>query len=180
MFDGPLTGLAASGTGISTGWAPAAGETRTYRLTVEVADNNALQHTRGSGTLTWVRGSGPVTPEPPLDADGRRLDQPAGQRTQAPGFFDAQSSGDSPELNPGRPGGSSSGAMPADSWAAMARKVVGIALDLVGATAKHPGYLVASVGFMWLFLFAADRSEKKRGPYLRFPPDDEDGERALD
>ncbi len=216
---GPLTGLAASTTGIATGWAPAAGETRTYRLTVEVADDSSLQHSSGSGTLTWLRGSGPVITTPPspqptiaaptapttapttpltsaptaspatpdslVEADGRQ-DQASVRRTQAP-VHDAASSSNSPEANPARPGGPAGGsttdAAPAlDSWHAAAKKVadaVDVAFELVGATARQPWYVLASLALMWLFLFAADRSEKldPEPAYLSFPPDDEDGDK---
>ena len=198
VFDGPLSGLAVGGTGISTGWTPAAGETRTYRLTVQVADDNALQHTSAGATLTWLRDSRPAVPTPtgpqpttpatttPTgEAEGRQ-DQASVRRTQAPGVFDAASSSGGSGSNPARPGSGSTGATGAadDFWPSAADAVadaIDVALKLVGATAKHPWYLVGSVGLMWLFLFAADRSEKsKRGPYLRFPPDSEDDDRALD
>jgi hypothetical protein len=68
VFDGPLTDLAATGArtpGVSTGWVPSAGEARTYRLTVEVSDNDRLQRSSGSATLTWLRGRTSEVNTPP-------------------------------------------------------------------------------------------------------------------
>ena len=217
VFDGPLTGLAASATGISTGWVPAADQTRTYRLTVAVADDYTEQHSRASGTLTWLRGPAPspqpTTPAPTVPAapttaptttapttapattapnttDPRSSiegeTQPSVPRTGAP-VFNSDSTSNSPEANqpnaagPGGRSGESGAASAADTWRATARKVTDVAFDLVSATAKHPWYLVASLAVMWLFLFAADRSEKRdpKPVQLSFPPDDED-DRELD
>ncbi|MBU2666330.1 hypothetical protein KOI35_22770 [Actinoplanes bogorensis] len=195
VFDGPLTGLAASG--VSTGWVPAARETRTYRLTVEVADDNALQHSRATGTLTWLRTPGtaipstpstpatpdtsgtPATTDPRINADGQT--QASVRRTNAP-FFDAASTGNAPQPNAARSGGPAGGsAVPAPTgWHAAAKTAadtIDVAMKLVGATARHPWYVLSSLAVMWLFLFAADRSEKRdpKRAYLRFPPDPEDG-----
>ena len=95
VYDGPLTGLAADRSttpGVSTGWSPDAGESRTYRITVEVPDDNALQHSSGGATLTWLRGS-PVSATTPTPATG-----PGRQPSAPPG-----SPATSPPHQPGMP-----------------------------------------------------------------------------
>ncbi|MBL7261159.1 hypothetical protein [Paractinoplanes lichenicola] len=65
VFEGPLTGLAVTG-GVATGWTPATTETRTYRLTVEVADDDQFQRAAGTATFRWLLDPGPAaTPTTP-------------------------------------------------------------------------------------------------------------------
>lgn len=56
LFSGTLsafsTAHAAFGTGVSS-WAPSASESRTYRITYTVQDNNSAQGQSASATFTW-------------------------------------------------------------------------------------------------------------------------------
>jgi hypothetical protein len=70
IYDGPLTSLvdpdpAAPQT--TTGWSPAAGEERTYRLTATMNDNVSAQDQHSTATFTWFVFGGP-TPTPSVTA----------------------------------------------------------------------------------------------------------------
>ena len=64
VYDGLLADLAAGPTdvGVSTGWVPAAVDTRTYRITVDVLSGTAAGQT-STATFRWLIVPGP-TPEP--------------------------------------------------------------------------------------------------------------------
>ncbi|MGK5682218.1 hypothetical protein [Actinoplanes sp. URMC 104] len=164
VFDGPLTALAAAGaTGVTTGWAPVARETRTYRLTVRVADDNRFQHATAGATFSWLD----VAREEPKSA---RQPSPGTPVTSAPADDERRPAGRTPPESPDSTHSSGPGLLSA---------LAQTAWKLLVATAGHPWYLAISLIAMWLFLFIADRREERdpklslapvlRDPYLTFP-----------
>ncbi|MBM2619712.1 hypothetical protein JIG36_29810 [Actinoplanes sp. LDG1-06] len=212
VYDGTLTGLAADGpTGVATGWAPRTGESRTYRLTVEVADDNSLQHTTGGATFTWLRAPAPTTspttsptvsPAPSKTPNRSTTPTPSASPSVVPSTPVASPSA-SPSVVPStptaspddftedsepttRPTAAPPGPGPTHpdkpsgaGWSTILAQVTDTAFRLLMATAGHPWYLAISLSAMWLFLFIADRREKRdpklslapvlRDPYLTFP-----------
>jgi hypothetical protein len=74
VYDGSLTALAATtATGTSTGWFPATAARRTFRITAEVPDDDAVQGTTAAGDFVWrlLTGSGGgSSPNPPSTPPG--------------------------------------------------------------------------------------------------------------
>ncbi|GAB2604510.1 hypothetical protein Aab01nite_78200 [Paractinoplanes abujensis] len=197
VYEGPLTGLAVAG-GVATGWTPATTESRTYRLTVDVAGDDTLQHTSGGATLRWLlnpgagatprtpTGPAPTSPGPTSSVTPPRGAPVAGQPAVTPSIGvppvtpvgPARSGTPAPGVA-AEPGGEA-GRSP---WSESLGAVVRGAWQLLDATARHPWHLLFSLAAMWLLLFAVDRSDRRdpklalapvlREPYLEFTDNNE-------
>jgi hypothetical protein len=176
VFDGPLTTLARAGsTGIATGWTPASRETRTYRLTVEVADDNALQHVTGGATFTWLTTA--VDPEDPPSPGMPPATAPSASPSPTPPATSATPY--APTQAPHTPP-----APPASSRRSAIATAIDAATRLLVEAARRPWCPLLSIAVAWLFLLIADRSDRRdpklalapvvRHPYLVFPPDNKD------
>src|SRR2546430_13072665 len=118
-YDGLLADLAAgpADVGVSTGWVPAAVDTRTYRITVDVLSGTAAGQT-STATFRWLVVPGP-TPEPssPAPQPASPSPQPSSPAPEPPSPAPQPTS---PALQPTSSTPKPTGSKPAESLAPLA------------------------------------------------------------
>lgn len=199
-YTGPLTGLAgghAATAGVPTGWQPAAaGESRTYRITVTVADDNAAQGKTTAATLRWLlvpsvgrtpkptRPAGPASPSPAPGASSSPPWSAPGPSLSVPGSAAPGSASSGPaapgSVAPGSaaPGAAAPGSAPSVApgtvggrsrgWPRV-RKMLAVALKIAAQAARHATIPLLAILLALLFLTVQDRIDR-RDPKLMLAP----------
>jgi hypothetical protein len=190
VYRGSLTdlgGVHGGKPGVSTRWRPAAGDRRTYRITLTVADTATAQGASATATLRWLLDPGA---DPPFDPPPAPTTDPL--RSPATG-------GGSPPAPPAPTGNGTAGAPgrsapPAeadgrrhhanDGFTARLSDLTATIADVAARTARHGGIPVASGLVALLFLLVQNRIDARdpklcraplwSDPHLHFPDEEPD------
>src|SRR5205085_2295703 len=173
FYRGPLAGMAAgSGTapGVSSGWRPVGGQSRTFRVAVTVSSSSTAQRESAGATFRWL-------PEPDTGRTPRRAVSPAPGGTPSRSPTSDPGLGGSPSAGPGSVSGGGSVradqegrlATVVDRFLAVSAAAAQLVLELTVRTAKHGGFPVGSTLAVLAFLLVQDRLDR-RDPKLALAP----------